>query len=450
MRGKQFRRWFHPWLIVVLAISVLLMAGALRYALQPQRAAAFLLQRAGHALGLEITASGHAEYTLRGTPVLVLRNVVAREPGGRAPLLRATRILISLPWSTIRARGKSLDATRLELDSPILDLPALQHWLASRPPSENRIPSFSQGLRISAGTIVDASAAAPWRIEGIQVEVPVLTADLPMHAHLRGRYLNPGVRIPVNVAVTVIRSDALFHAHATGVAVAGRVSIAHADSWRLPGTIIASGPLTLGDNGLRVSPLRLGMAARFESGPTKLPFALGMWGPLHYGRGTWALAPAGIAVRRIETSASVSTGEAGKNPVPALDAHGTLALGERLVLRLDGILANWPDAWPTLPPPLSASTSPLPFMLDYTGRPDLSQIAHLRLQRDTTRFDGHFRPRQLSDWTAADTSGSTPLPPIQGRLTTPRLEIAGAQLQGVQITLDNAEPADQKIPDVAH
>src|SRR3546814_11052871 len=76
--------------LAALAVVVVL---ALQYALEPQRATRFLLARAGAALGLEITATGVAEYRLRGTPTLVLRDVVASEPGMATPLLRADRIL---------------------------------------------------------------------------------------------------------------------------------------------------------------------------------------------------------------------------------------------------------------------------------------------------------------------------------------------------------------------
>src|SRR3546814_11600496 len=109
--------------------------------LQPQRVTGFVLNALGDALGLEITATGSSEYRLRGTPVLVVHDVVAREPGAATPLLRARRVYVSVPWSTARSRGAQLDINRIELDAPVLTLPDLQHWLAARPPGETRMPT---------------------------------------------------------------------------------------------------------------------------------------------------------------------------------------------------------------------------------------------------------------------------------------------------------------------
>ena len=78
-----------------------------RWALQPERAGNLLLRRAGSALGLQIEAQS-IDYRLRGTPQLVLREVTARQPGQQTALLAARRVFVSLPWSTIRARGADL------------------------------------------------------------------------------------------------------------------------------------------------------------------------------------------------------------------------------------------------------------------------------------------------------------------------------------------------------
>src|SRR3546814_3348045 len=120
-------------LLLTAAAALLLLALALHLLLQPQRVTGFVLNALGDALGLEITATGSSEYHLRGTPVLVVHDVVAREPGAATPLLRARRVYVSVPWSTVRSRGAQLAITRIELDAPVTDLPALQHWLAPRP-----------------------------------------------------------------------------------------------------------------------------------------------------------------------------------------------------------------------------------------------------------------------------------------------------------------------------
>ena len=109
-------------------------------------------------------------------------------------------------------------------------------------------------------------------------------------------------------------------------------------------------------------------------------------------------------------------------------------------------MAAWPQAWPTLPPPIGQSTSPLPFVLDYVGKADLSDIVRLRMQRDATRFDARFRAFEVADWIDVRDRDSL-LPPLDGRLTTPRLEIAGARLEGVEITFDEPGiPAIESTP----
>lgn len=417
------------------ALALLALGLALRFALQPQRATGLLLARAGTSLGLEIAAAGRAEYRLRGTPQLVLREVVVREPGAATPLLRARRIFVSLPWSTLRARGAVLAATRLELDAPVLDLPALQHWLATRPPTEKKLPTLSAGLRIRDGSLRnDGASGGGWRVDRIHVDLPRLAAAQPLQAHLRGRYLAPPLTIPLDLALAITRPDALLQARVTGAAVAGRVTVAYGNDWQLPATVTFSGPLLLPGGGLRIAPARLGVAATYASGATRLSFAFGAQGPLRFDQATWTLAPAAVALRPRGGDASAA--------VPTLDARGGLVLGPRLSLRLHGTLADWPQSWPTLPPPLAQSRAPLPFALDYAGAPDLSAVVALRLQRDAARFDGRFRLRDVSAWVAADAATASPLPPLDGTLRTPRLELAGARLDGVEITLDDPDVPD--------
>ena len=110
------RRWART--AGAIAVLLLLLALALRVALQPEHVTGLVLGQLGKALGLEITANGPGEYRLVGSPVLVVRDVVAREPGAKTPILRAERVLLSLPWSTIRTRGAELTITRVELDAP--------------------------------------------------------------------------------------------------------------------------------------------------------------------------------------------------------------------------------------------------------------------------------------------------------------------------------------------
>lgn len=410
---RRRRRWLRR--LIALGILLMLLSLLATWWLQPQLLVPLILDRAGKSLGLEITADADPGTRLRGEPQLVVRRLVAREPGAETAILRAERLLLALPWSSLRNGGKDLTIERIELDAPVLDVPALQAWLAKRPPEgETKIPVLTSGLRVVDGRIDNDD----WKIVDISASLPSLHPDRPVNARIQGRYLDPPTAIPFDLAVALTKP-----ANDAGVAVVGPLTIERG-SWRLPATVKLSGPLHLGEDDLTVNPAKLGVSARYESGDTRLPFSLGLYGPLHFDEATWVLAPVGMALR-------------GDAPVPNFDAHGGLALGRRLVIELDGALPEWPASWPALPVPVSNSTSPLPFALRYTGKPDLSEVAGLRLHRDTTDFDGRFRLYDVLGW--IDQTGGSPLPPLDGRLRTPLLELSGATLEGVDVVLDDAD-----------
>jgi hypothetical protein len=425
--GRRMR--FAPLAVAGVAGIVLLLALATHALLEPQRASRFLLDRLGRSLGLEIRADGRADYTLRGTPVLVLRDVSVREPGAARDLLRADRILVSVPWSTIRAAGDVLAARRLELDAPRVDMPALQHWLATRPPSEKpQLPTFADGVRIRDGRLSNDD----WTIDGIQVDLPTLATGEALHARLRARYLDPPLAIPADLAIAITDPGALLRGTRTGFAASGRITVQRDGDWTLPGWIVLSGPLRFGTDDLRLQPARIGIAAQWESGTTRVPFALGAYGPLLFDEAVWQLADAGVVLRgRAAPDADM---------VPPLRARGQLALGHRLVLRLQGDIARWPQAWPALPAPLDASTAPMPFALDYTGTPDLGDIASLELRRGGATLDANLRLADVQGWLADD--GGNPLPPLGAKLRAPLLELDGARLEGVEATLSSPEAPD--------
>lgn len=411
------RRWLRR--LIALGVALLALSLAATWLLQPEQLVPLILDRAGKSLGLEITADANAEAQLRGEPQLVVRNLVAREPGAKTAILRAGRVLLALPWSSLRSGGKDPVIRRVELDAPVLDVPALQAWLAKRPPSEEtKIPVLTDGLRVVGGRIDNDD----WRIENITATLPSLHPQQPVDARIQGRYIDAPTAIPFDLAVALTKP-----ANDAGVAVVGTLSIERG-SWRLPATVKLSGPLHLGEDEIVMNPAKLGLSARYESGDISLPFSLGLHGPLRFDEATWVLAPVGVALR-------------GEGPMPDFDAHGALALGRRLVVELDGALPQWPASWPALPAPVSASTSPLPFALRYTGRTDLSDVAGLRLQRDATDFDSRFKLFDVLGW--IDQTGGAPLPPLDGRLHSPQLEISGATLEGVDIVLDDEDVSSE-------
>ena len=398
--------------LLVLAAVILLGAVLLRWLMDPAFLVPRILALAGNSLGLEITADGESDYRLRGTPQLVARDVIAREPGSDTVILRAERIFISVPWSTLRARGSDLTANRLELDAPILDVAAFQRWQAKRPPSDAPIPTLSRGIGIVRGQIVGSD----WKVEGLHAGLPSLAPGQALRMHLRGRYLGGDLRVPADVYATLTQPGS-----GAGIGVVGEVTL-EGSQWQLPSQIKLSAKLR-SERGIRLDNAVLGAQSRYVSGDTSLPFALGFAGPLLLGDQGIALQPAGVSLR-------------GGEAMPTLDASGGFSFADDLRLQLEGSLAGWPSAWPALPPPLGQSASPLPFALSYTGASDLSDIAALSLRRDQTAFEGRFRLFEAMDWSAAGAKGS-PLPPLSGTLTSPRLEVSGAVLEGVELQMED-------------
>lgn len=413
-RSPMLRRWLRmAALVAALVLGLGLLSGWL---LQPQRAGRLLLSLAGDALALDLHA-GRIDYRLRGTPRLVLGDVTAQRPGDATALLRAKRVFVALPWRTLRSRGAELTVQRIELDAPVLDLPALQRWLAARPPSEKtRIPVLTDGLHVRDGRIDNDD----WRIDGLAIDLPALHPQRPLRAHVRGRYIDAPLSIPADLAITVAHPQRLLDDMPTGVAGVGTLTLAGAD-WRVPAQVYLAGPLRLGKDSALIKPAKVGIAARYRSGSTSAPFRLGLHGPMAFNNATWRFVPATVVLD-------------GDDLMPDAHARGSVLLGRRLRLHLDGALADWPQSWPALPPPLSASTSPLPFTLDYNGALAFSDAASLSLRRDATALDARFRLPEVLAWLDAGGDGS-PLPPLTGTLSTPEVVIAGATLEGVEVEL---------------
>lgn len=407
------------WLILagralLLAILLLLLLAAL---LQTQAVRGLLLRQAGNALGLELAAS-HIALGLRGEVRLVLTDAVARACGDDAALLRARRIVVSLPWATLRSLDDALILDRIELDAPRLHLPALQRWLASRPPSgETRIPVIRRGLRLREGRIDNDD----WRIEGLSIDLPRLQPMQPARLAVRGRYLAPPLSAQAALTLAVDSPQALLDARITRIDSTGSLTL-RGEGWSLPAQVALSGPLQLGKDSALLRPVKLGIAARYRAGSTVAPFRLGLFGPMAFNEASWRFVPVTVVL-------------AGDGPVPDAQARGSVSVGKRLVLHLDGALDAWPAAWPPLP--LPASSAPLQFALDYKGAPDLADALALSLRREATRFDARLRLPQLQAWLDAGSQGS-PLPPLAGTLSAPRVTLDGAALEGVEIELDDS------------
>lgn len=427
------RRW-RRWLLALCAAPVVLLALlwlVAWIALPPERVVPMVLAQVGESLNLEISAEGDPASRLGDSPTFVVRNVVAREPGAATPLLRVDRVLVALPWRTLRSLGDTLELARVELDAPILDVPALRHWLATRPAGDTRVPTLADGLHVRNGR-VDGDG---WRVEALDLSLPRLQLSQPLRATLRGRYADTATQVPFDLAATLMCA-----ASGSGVGVAGHATLQRED-WRLPAWLTLSGTLHWND-GLQLLPLRFGASARYVSGDTAIPFVLGAYGPLRRHGDAWTLVPAGVTVR-------------GGGLVPTFDARGRFALGDRLLLELDGRIAEWPAGWPALPPPLGQSKVPLSVSAAYAGVANLSDPLQLRVARDdpvsstgqALRFDGRLRIPAIAGWAAAPTAQGSPLPPLEGRLEVPRMDVSGARLEGVTVEFeDDDAPAETATP----
>ena len=410
--GRGRRLW------IALAAALVLLVLAVAWLAQPPRVAGLILDRAGAALGLEITAGGVSEYSLRGTPTLVVRDLVARQPGAAEPVLRAGRVYLSLPWSTLRSRGADLTVERVELDAPRLDLGALQRWRASRPPSgEVRIPTLTGGLHVVRGEVIGAG----WSVDRIAISLPSLHPDRAVAGRVAGRFRNGGTTMPFDLQVALTEVSMAASLGASGIATVVT------PEWRMPMRPTFSGRLHGGDDGIGLDRFLLGASARHLSADRELAFYLGLAGPLRYLDGVFLIDPLGVALR-------------GAGLVPRMDAAGRFEWQDAMTLNLEGTLARWPDAWPSLPAPLDASDAPLAFALDHTGPANLSGPTRLRLLRGASTFDARFHLPDVLAWSSQLDSGN-PLPPLDGSFATPTLEIPGATLHGVEIEFRDA-PVD--------
>lgn len=366
------RRW--PKVLAVLALLALLAAWWVDRQLEPVRLANTVLSAVGKSQGLEFSFSGTPDYSLRPEPRLRIPNLVARQPGAAAPLLTAREVEVSLPWATVWGEGPVV-ITRIALQSPAIDLAALDDWLGSRPETgESELPTLTDGVSIRDGRLI----ARDWRMESLSLTLPRLAPGQPASTDVSGRLLQ---------AAREISFAAQLEADTAGLDTALRLS--------------SSGHLR--DETLDV-PWSLALDGRVEASGE----------------------PLRLLAERIEWKA--------RSPLPDFSGAGELSAGESLVLELQGEIPNWPEAWPTLPEPMVSSQAPLALTLGYTGASDLTGPLQLLLRRDESTLEALFAPSELMAWLEA--GEANPLPPLVGELRTPSMVVEGVELEGVRISIE--------------
>ena len=144
--------------------------------LEPQRLTALVLEKTGASLGLKLSFEGQPDYAFRPEPRLLIPTLVVRDPANGQVILTATRADISLPWATIT--GGEPIITRIELDSPMLNFPALRRWKTSRPVTPFKLPTLLRGVHVNDGQIHDDG----YQISNLELDLPRLHAGEPASA----------------------------------------------------------------------------------------------------------------------------------------------------------------------------------------------------------------------------------------------------------------------------
>lgn len=345
--------------------------------LEPHRLATTVLAQAGKTLQLELSFEGEPEYALRPEPRLLLPNLRVRDPVTGRVILTAVRAEVSLPWSTLTGDG-TVVITRVELDKPVLDLPGLMAWNARRPPTPFELPTLTKGIEIHEGIV----RGEGYELTRLELELPRLQSGLP--------------------------AAATASAHVTAADVAGNM--------QLTATVAKAG---------LVSPFELQGKGTLDRKPKPLPFELRI-------KGKYKADTPAFELDAPEFFLS------GDSPLPKLDGSSRLLSGEKLTVSFAGRLKEWASDWPALPAPLNQDARDFSLRLDYAGKPDLSEPLSLRLEKKETKLEATLRIAQMQAW--ATRENASPLPPLDGRLTAPEIDLDGIVLEGVEVEIRDEAP----------
>ncbi|OOG52853.1 membrane assembly protein AsmA [Rhodanobacter sp. B05] len=159
--GQQRRPGSRRLRLIALVLGGLVAAVALTLViavyllLQPDRFTA-MLQTQARAAGLDLRLASPASPSLFPRPALDLQGITLSAEDASAPILLAARGRLALPWHTLF--GGPTVISQLQIDSPRVDLDALQDWMAALPAqAENappNIPRIDTGIDITHGSVV--------------------------------------------------------------------------------------------------------------------------------------------------------------------------------------------------------------------------------------------------------------------------------------------------------
>jgi hypothetical protein len=311
-------------------------------------------------------------------------DLVVTDPATGVVVLRAKRLDVSLPWATVR--GGDIVITRLDLQQPVLDLAGIRRWLSARPKAPFKLQTLTNGLGVRDGTLLGDG----WALRALELDLPRLAQDQPAEVAYGFRFQRAATDLHVRGSAHLARAGL-----ASAFALRGGAALARGEA-PVAGTFDIAGEYASTDTALELR------ADRFRI--------------------------------------------AGKAPVPQLDGRLQLTSAQQLVARFDGTLADWPAEWPALPPPLGEARGPFPLALRYRGASDLSDPLALGFAIDGARLGAATRVPDMVAWLGQP--HASPLPPLTGHLTLPRLDIEGISLRGVRVDMDDDDAGERAAPPV--
>ncbi len=367
--SKRARR---IWIFLI-SLGLLLAIGAwwVNKQLEPTKLTHTVLGKIGEELNLKFEFDGLPSYAMKPEPRLVLPNIRVINPADNKVFLSAKRVEISLPWSTIL--GDTPHITRITADDPTLNFPGMQAWQKTRPATPFEIPTFTRGLEINNGQLVDTG----YSISKINLSLPHLEDQQPIEARISG----------------------LFRQEKTAVGFDGYLTVAKA-GLNSEFTLESKGELNLGDKPL---PYQIKTAGNFAS---------------------------------LEKSFDIKSKNLdwkSESPLPNLQANLEVSFGDSLAIHSEGTISEWPKDWPVLPAPMNHQTKNIPYQLDYSGKSDFSDAIRLELSVDKSQFSSTLKIADIQQW--AEQKDGSPLPPLTGQFDTPLIELDGANLEGVSIEI---------------
>ncbi len=426
--GKPKRR-LSPRVLGSFAVLSIIGIIVIAYFLQPAHLTALLLARASSALKLELHTAGPGSYVLRPEPRLVLPGLSATMPGSNAAFFRSEKVELALPWNTLRGRGTAISS--IVVKSPDIDMPALQRWLATRPPSTTpfKFPALTRGLQIKDGLLRGSS----WRIEHLAVALPSLADGEPAKLDASGDLVRGAVTSTFALTMTATPAG-LGRGVRIGDAHLGLKADGELPSLTAAGNMRASDTSALNVTGAMQHVPSL-WAKSIDSSfakPGDTPFSMvASDGPPIPVGGTAPIATVQNGLRL-----QLQLGDARRQP--ALTLNGEESMRENLALALHAQLSRWPDAWPGLPPALGSSAAPIVFNASYRGSIFLSDPIVFDVKRANTTLQGRFQIADMRAW-IANKFGAL-LPPIEATLSAPQIDIGGMQLHGVQMDIYDDAP----------